>query len=367
MTKKNLRTRLSPHHISLAIVAWQRLGVGSWKLGIVATALGIATVGAQPQQPAPPSQPVPQTQPQQPSEIQLVITGEPGTPPKYAVPDFIALTPDAADIAKTLGQVLWDDLNYERELYLIPRDTYASIPVARSAEQVPFASWRELDADAVVFGTVERKGQDVRIQVRLFNVRSRQSVLSEEYSGSARNPRVFAHTIADKIHDQQRGVRGVARTKLAFSSDRNRERLVGTTEHRDSKEIFVADYDGANQQRITVTRQLNLNPVWSSDGRAVAYTQHRPMPLIFISFIYQGVLQNPTKGPDSSFTPAFSPDGRQIAFASNRDGNMEIYVMNTDGSNARRLTNTPTAYEVAPTWSPTGAQIAFTSDRVGKA
>ena len=124
-----------------------------------------------------------------------MISGEPGTPPRYAVPDFVALSPDAADIAKTLGQVLWDDLNFEREFYMIPRDTYATIPVARTAEEVPFAAWRELGADAVVFGTVQKTDANtVRVQVRLFNVRSRQSVFAKEYTGSARRRRGSTRT-----------------------------------------------------------------------------------------------------------------------------------------------------------------------------
>ena len=118
-------------------------------LGTLATACCVVAVLAQaPQTPAP--------TPQQPSEIQLVISGEPGTPPRYAVPDFVALSPDVADAAKMLGQVLWDDLNFEREFYMIPRDTYTTIPVARTAEEVPFNAWRELGADAVVFGTVQK-------------------------------------------------------------------------------------------------------------------------------------------------------------------------------------------------------------------
>src|SRR5436853_2927950 len=84
------------------------LGVGRWLLGFVLAACCVIALLAQAPQ-APPATA------QQPSEIQLVISGEPGTPPRYAVPDFVALTPDAADIAKTLGQVLWDDLNFERE------------------------------------------------------------------------------------------------------------------------------------------------------------------------------------------------------------------------------------------------------------
>jgi TolB protein len=304
--------------------------------------------------------------PQQPSEIEVVIGGDGGTPPRYAVPDFVALTPDAADTAKTLGQVLWDDLEFEREFYLIARDTYSTVPVARSAEQVPFASWRELGADAVFFGTVQRTGDTVRVQVRLFNVKTRQSVFAKEYSGTAANPRLYAHTIADEVHLQQRSLRGVARTKLAFVSDRNRERLIGPVDNREVKEIYVSDYDGANQRRITTTRQLNLNPSWSPDARAVAYSSYRNItPQIFISLIYQGLLENATKNVGSNYMPMFSPDGTRIAFISNRDGNPEVYVMNRDGSNVRRLTNHP-AGDSTPTWSPTGAQLAFTSDRSGQ-
>jgi TolB protein len=336
------------------------LGLGTRTLAVAgATALLVITNAAQ--QPTPPQQP----QPQQPSEIETVISGDPGTPPRYAVPDFVALTPDAAEIARTLGQVLWDDLNFEREFYMIPRDTYSTVPAARTAEQVPFDAWRELGADGVVFGTVSRSGNAVSVQVRLFNVRSRQSVFSKEYSGTAANPRLYAHTIADEIHQQQRALRGVARTKLTFSSDRNREKLTGTVENRDTKEIYIADYDGANQRRITVNRQLNITPVWSPDARAIAYTSYRRgYPDIYVALIYQGTQETPTNNRGQNWLPAYSPDGTRLAFTSNRDGNPELYVMNRDGSNVRRLTQHP-RIDTTPTWSPSGTQIAFTSDRSG--
>ena len=134
----------------------------------------------------------------------------------------------------------------------------------------------------------------------------------------------------------------MARTKLTFVSDRNRERLAGPVDNREVKEIYISDYDGANQRRITTTRQLNITPSWSPDARAVAYASYRNVtPQIFISLIYQGVLENPTKGIGSNYMPVFSPDGTQIAFMSNRDGNPEVYVMNRDGSDVRRLTNHP--------------------------
>ena len=64
----------------------------------------------------------------------FTINGEGGAAPRLAVPDFIALTKDAETvaIAKTISQVLYDDLTFEREFLLIPRDTYATIPPATS-------------------------------------------------------------------------------------------------------------------------------------------------------------------------------------------------------------------------------------------
>ncbi len=305
---------------------------------------------------------------QQPTSVELRLTGDPGTPPRLAVPDLLALSPDreTQDAAKVIGEVLWDDINFEREFALIPRDTYKSIPAAGSIDAVPFDRWRELGADGVIIGTVQKTVTGIRVEMRLYNVRARQSAYGREYTGSAANPRVYAHTMSDELHDSQRSLRGIARTKLTFISDRNREAVLATVEKRDVKEVFIADYDGANQRRITINRTMNLTPSWSPDGRSIAYTSYRSGGAdILISNIFAGTMESPAKGIGQNYLPVFSPDGTRLAFTSNRDGNNEIYVMNRDGSNVMRVTNNP-AIDVTPTWSPTGTQIAFTSERRGQ-
>lgn len=68
-----------------------------------------------------------------------------------------------------------------------------------------------------------------------------------------------------------------------------------------------------------------------------------------------------------NYAPAWSPDGGQIAYQSNLDSaNSEIWVMNSDGGGARRVTNSPQgSWSRAPSWSPDGQWLAFVSSQAG--
>jgi len=334
---------------------------------VVSAAFVVVVAGAQQQTS------VTTSQLQQPREVSTTITGDQsGTPLRFAVPDFIALSTDAEtiEVATTIGQILRDDLDFEREFTLIPRGVLATVPAARSVDAVPFDRWRELDADGVVVGTVRKIPSGVRVEVRVFSVRTRQSAFAMAYEGAATSNRLYAHRASDDIHRQQRGLQGVAQTKLTFNSDRSGDRVGGPVPNRVAREILFCDYDGENVKTVTANRQLNIASVWSPDARSLAYTSWRGNDAgqIFVSHVYDGVpLQRLTDGKSQNMLPAWSPDGTQIAFTSWRDGNgAEIYVMNRDGSNVRRLTNN--IYDdTTPTWSPNGARIAFTSGRTGTA
>lgn len=76
-------------------------------------------------------------------------------------------------------------------------------------------------------------------------------------------------------------------------------------------------------------------------------------------------LQRLTAAPGDDLLPAWSPDGRWIAFVSERDGNAEIYLMDSDGANQRRLT-VDDAGDWRPAWLPDSRRLVFASDRAGQ-
>jgi len=67
-----------------------------------------------------------------------------------------------------------------------------------------------------------------------------------------------------------------------------------------------------------------------------------------------------TDHPLENRAPAWSPDGQSIAFVSYRDGNKEIYVMDADGNNQRRLTNNP-AFDSGADWFDPAFAVPITS------
>ena len=158
--------------------------------------------------------------PQQPTDLRFVISGEPGLPPKLGIAGFIALSPDAETgaAAKTIADVLYDDIAYEREYFMIGKDAIATIPKPASLDQVPLDRWKEVNANGVIVGTIRKTSSGVAVQVKLIDVSSGKTAFGKEYSGSIANPRQYAHTISDEIHEAQRQVKGVARTRLTLRS-----------------------------------------------------------------------------------------------------------------------------------------------------
>jgi TolB protein len=274
-----------------------------------------------------------------------------GSSDRFAVPDCVARTADdaARDACKTITSVLKDDLRFE-DVPIVSEKLYEALP-AQKPDAPNFGDWKSIGAQVLVMTKAEVTGGKVQGEVRVFHVGSGQSMLAKAYQTD--NPRVFAHTVADELLGLLE-IRGVARSRLAFVSDRD------APKGSPAKEIYVMDYDGFGPKRLTVNKSINILPGFSPDGKSLAYISWRNrMPELFIAWIYEGRSATFAAGKSQVFSHAFSPDGKRIAYSGTRGGSgTDIWVANTDGSDARRLTDTA-ADEGAPTWSPTGREIAF--------
>jgi Tol biopolymer transport system component/DNA-binding winged helix-turn-helix (wHTH) protein len=150
-------------------------------------------------------------------------------------------------------------------------------------------------------------------------------------------------------------------------------RRIAFSSNRDGKnEIYVMDADGSNVRRLTNNLADDVNPIWSPDGHRLIFDSERDGNReIYVMDADGGNQIRLTRNNAADTTATSSPDGSLIAFASNRDTgppynpyNLDIYVMNADGSNVRRIVDDP-EFDVGPQWSPDGRKILFTTGRNG--
>jgi TolB protein len=105
---------------------------------------------------------------------------------------------------------------------------------------------------------------------------------------------------------------------------------------------------------------INSSPAWSPDGKSVALTLSKDgNPEVYLLTVATGALRRLTTNAAIDTEPSWSPTGREIAFVSDRAGPAQVFVMDAEGANVRRLTQA--GFNTQPRWSPKGDVIAFTS------
>lgn len=134
------------------------------------------------------------------------------------------------------------------------------------------------------------------------------------------------------------------------------------TESKKGGFIYVVSRDGSTVTNVSEKAGSRHDGMgsWSPDGRRIVFAARPPdedVEQIYVMNTDGSNVHQLTHGDFETQYPAWSPDGSHIAFTG-YDGNFEIYAMKSDGTDVTRLTETPDQENWA-TWSPDSKALAF--------
>ena len=187
------------------------------------------------------------------------------------------------------------------------------------------------------------------LQGRVTDRVNKNVLVSKGYSGGSlrRQTHAFADDFVEAL-----GRKGIALTKIAFR--------IEFAPGRDAfDEIYVADFDGHNAKAVTHDHVLVAAPCWIPGRFALQYGSYKlGNSAIFSHDLSTGTRKTVAWYGGSNMSPAVSPDGRKVAMILSKDGWPDLYVVDIDGANLKRLTKSPED-ESGPCWSPDGNWICF--------
>jgi TolB protein len=289
--------------------------------------------------------------------LNIDITRGNTDPMPIAVTDLIGTSPQDQQLGRDVAQVITADL--ERSGLFRVIDKHAFIENISSSTQLPqFASWRQINADALTVGSVKLVGNKITAEFRLWDVLAQEQIAGKAFTTEAQNWRRVAHMIADVIYQRLTGEAGYFDTRIVYIAES------GPQKHR-VKRLAIMDQDGANHQFLTDGSELVLTPRFSPTMQQVIYMAYRGgSPRVYLRDLTRGTDRLLGKFSGMSFAPRFSPSGKYAILSASLDGNSELFELELASGKIRRITYDP-AIDTSPSYSADESRIVFNSDRGG--
>jgi TolB protein len=291
------------------------------------------------------------------AELRIDITRGKVEPLPIAIPAFAGGGGEEVQTGRDLAQVISADL--ERSGLFLPIDPRAFIQVVVAGEGPRFGDWRQINAQALVTGSVQTQGDGrVRVEFRLWDVVAEQQLSGFAYTTTRQNWRRIAHIIADEIYKRITGEDGYFDTRIVYIAES------GPAQKR-VKRLAIMDQDGANHQYLTDGGALVLTPRFSPSAQEITYLSYASgTPRVYLYNIDTGRQEAIGDFPGMTFAPRFSPDGSRVVLSRSENGTTNIFVLDLRSRRVSRLTE-GNSIDTTPSYSPDGSRIVFNSDRGG--
>ena len=281
-------------------------------------------------------------------------------PPIAVRPFTLSIAGDDA-LGREIELIIARDLDLS-DRFLV-RDT---LPAEFAGGGVQYALWEQFEVDWLLTGTIEgdETGEGRILTAELHDVVYGSLHERERFTVPERGSadfRMAVHAVSDAVVKWVTGERGAAATRIALAM-----RAFG--EER-GKELYVVDSDGENLRRLTWDQSIVASPVWSPDGRRIAYTSWKSgVPRIYEFDLETGRDRALIRdGHGHQLTPSYHPDGHTIIFSVIGAEPNGIFTFNIrDGCCLTRLEGGP-HQNISPGYSPDGSRFSFLSSRLGVA
>jgi len=290
------------------------------------------------------------------AQTEIDLTGGRITPLPIAIAPFL-VGDGAEEGGATMTAVITNDLGRSGYFNPLPPDSFIE-QVTDFSREPRFASWRQIQAKALVTGQVFMDGGKLRAEFRLWDVNTQQQIAAQQFTTSPKNMRRIGHLIADIIYKQLTGIDGYFDTRVVFVEES------GPKDNR-VKKLAIMDQDGFNPRALTDGRDLVLTPRFSPNAQEITYMSFAgATPRVYLMNIDTKQREIVGEFPNMSFSPRFSPDGQKVIMSLQDGGNSNIYELDLRSRGIRQLTNVP-SINTGPSYSPDGSQVVFESDRGG--